>query len=235
LRVPDLVPVASALRSAARRFAAGVLLLAAASVAHAACNGSICPINDGLRAIGARSVALVVSAAQAAEKPAPEASSAPSFPSQGKRGAVFMTAVSEDGEVYSHDHGPIVFPREARYALLALFVGGIALLYPLLTASDRSRLSPSVPPVPGSAATAMPVQQSAPDVSVAIEPLPASVAVARPQSPTIQEANWSTLVRLCGGDPVRAATVIAGETAADPSLAADSSETLARAIARVRK
>ena len=132
------------------------------------------------------------------------------------RPITYLTDVSADGELISKKLGPV---RPSQYVQRAgLALGGLAVLLATVlsilvlrgTPAQRNVASTSVP-----AATEPPVpvvdQGTTPQVGQ-------------------QGASWSDLVLATGGDPARAAAVISGVVAADPSVPPHSNEAIARAL-----
>jgi hypothetical protein len=151
--------------------------------------------------------------------------------SKDRRSTVFMTAVDEKGDLYSHVYGQIGLKRKtlAIFALMIMFATGLLYLVfksvsPVGQASPGERDANQADPLE-LAPTVVPVLEQAAGQSSVIAVPPSSTS-------STSQATWSQLVLACQGDPVRAAKIIEAEVAIDPKLTADSPEALTRAIAR---
>jgi hypothetical protein len=132
------------------------------------------------------------------------------------RKTVFLTSVDARGEPVSAQHGPIRPDQRFLKWGLAVSVGLLLLLWFALPART-ARVAPLLR-------------------ALANEPSAVQASAVQPgEMATFEaaDASWEQLVTRCKGDVMRAATIINGELAADPSLAPGSTVAVARAIARV--
>ncbi len=219
---------------AALRIVARAVLLAASVAAlqatAAACSGLSCPAKIG------HSSANTFSASSAT----PISESSTSIPSilgklipNEKRQAVYMTATDKEGNAYSFMGGDEVPSMKLPLVLLAMLSGVLAfiILKPQNSPAKAVSETNGFPTLDLPGTTAHFTPESSPTGNLdQLPPIDDFELIAEePLIPT-----WSDLVNACSGDPIRAATIISGEMAVDPTLKADSPVAIARALARVR-
>lgn len=140
------------------------------------------------------------------------------------RPLTYLTDLSHDGELVSMTAGPV---RPSQYVQRAgQVLGALAVVFFTLLLILVFRRSPE--PASGLVAPPSPaVQVTSPAVATAVQSSPSDAEIAPP--------TWSDLVVATGGDPARAAAVISGVVAADPSVPPQSNEAIARAFKLVSR
>ena len=142
-----------------------------------------------------------------------------------------MTAVDENGDVYSHLHG-YAAPTNAKWFYAAFASLSALFLYLALTTGPRAKL-PALPVL------ALPAHMEAGQASSTLPPSSedatafVSPALGTPTPHVESSSSWDALLHLCGGDAVRARAIVSGEIALDPHLEGDQSQATTRALARM--
>lgn len=135
-----------------------------------------------------------------------------------KRQSIYLNATDEDGTAYSYgqeSQNPIV-PYLYPLVLVALLTAILIYFLVLFGAAQpvQKPVKDGLQPL---------LQKTGPDIS------PPDVSETTSIAPT-----WQDLVRGCDGDPIRAATIISGEVAIDPTLDPGSDVAIARAFTRLQ-
>lgn len=152
------------------------------------------------------------------------------MPGQGrpKRETVHLTAVDDDGQAYSYDHGPIHMHKHVKLLLASAGLLTVLAASYLLWAPASLRSAPSGfkgDPAPASHETQSALS-GAPPQELLLQEAPSMASPAPSGDP------FSLLVHACGGNLSDAAAAVAEEARVDPDLPANSPLLVQRALRR---